>query len=368
MRVIDGDAHVEESEATFADPYWDPALADRRPQIIQARESAYWLIDGYVAPRRRGKGAQHAATPPAAGGVKTRWAVSKVDSLESMTLADVDARLLYNRSEGIDVQVIFPTLFQAPLAEDPLMQNALCRSYNSWLADVCNQRPQALKWICLVNLEDVPGAIQELRRAKKLGAVGVYLLGMVGDEKLDHPRYAPFFAEATELDLPVNVHIGFPSPSLGRPYDTVYDAFMMPLTASMLTGFVDIVAGGVLDRFPTLRAAFWEAGCEWVPWLVGRMDHFYEVAVERGRWEYNAKRRPSDYLKDGGIYLGFEVEDRLLPQVVEQAGATQFLYASDIPHGDRMFGSVNYLRSREDLSPKAKELMLSDNAARFYKL
>ena len=33
MQVLDADAHVEESAATFADPYWDPAFADRRPRL-----------------------------------------------------------------------------------------------------------------------------------------------------------------------------------------------------------------------------------------------------------------------------------------------------------------------------------------------
>jgi hypothetical protein len=32
MPVIDVDAHVIETAATFADSYWDPAFADRRPR------------------------------------------------------------------------------------------------------------------------------------------------------------------------------------------------------------------------------------------------------------------------------------------------------------------------------------------------
>ncbi|HYU20295.1 MAG TPA: amidohydrolase family protein [Chloroflexota bacterium] len=369
MRVIDADAHVEESPATFADPYWDPVFADRRPQVIQARESAYWLIDGRTWPRRTGRGAHHFATPAAVGQQKTRWTASKPDPLESIVLSDVNARIRYNVSEGIDLQVIFPTLFLGyPLAEDMALQNALCRCYNSWTADVCGQRPEALKWVAVVNLGDVPAAVDELLRARELGAIGVLTLGTVGEEKLDNPRFDAFYAQVQDLDLALAVHVGWPSASLGSLYDTVYDSLVLPFTVSMFTGFLDIVAGGVLDRFPRLRACFFEAGCHWIPFLLERMDHYYEMAVERGRWEYHAKRKPSEYVQGGNVYFGFEVEDHLLPQVLEMVGSKQFIYASDIPHGDRLFGSVAYLRDRSDVSDSDKELLLGGNAARYYKL
>lgn len=366
MPVIDADAHVEESPATFADPYWEPAFAERRPQVIQARESAYWLIDGRTWPRRTGRGAHHFSTPPAVGQEKTRWTATKPDTLESITLSDVDARVRYNQSQGIDLQVIFPTLFLAwPLTDDMALHNALCRSYNSWISEVCGH---ALKWVAVVNLGDVPCAVKELRRARDLGAIGVITLGLVGDDKLDNPRFDPFYAEVQDLDLALGVHVGWPSPALANLYDTVYDSLVLPFTVSLFTGFLDIVGGGVLDRFPNLRACFFEAGCHWVPFLLERMDHYYEMAVERGRWEYHARKRPSDYVSSGNVYFGFEVEDHLLPQVLEMVGPKQFIYASDIPHGDRLFDSVAYLRNRSDVSDSDRQLLLYDNAARFYKL
>jgi predicted TIM-barrel fold metal-dependent hydrolase len=370
MPVIDGDAHVEESPAVFADPYWDPALAARRPQVVEADGTAYWFIDGRLWPRRSGRGALHFATPPALGNVKTGWTATKPDTLESVTLSDVDARLHYNQTQFIDLQVIYPTLFLGyPLAADLPLQNALCRSYNSWTADTCNRRGDALKWVAVVNLGDVPTAVEEVRRARReLGAVGVMVLGTVGDDKLDNPRLDPFYAEVCALDLALCVHVGWPSPSLTQLYDTVYDSLVLPFTVSMLTGFLDVVGGGVLDRFPALRVCFFEAGCQWIPFLVDRMDHYYEMAVDRGRWAYHAQRRPSEYLREGNVYFGFEVEDHLLPQVLQMVGPTQFIYASDIPHGDRMFDSVAYLRQRADVSPADQDLLLYQNAARFYRL
>jgi len=58
MQVLDADAHVEESLATFADPYWDAAFADRRPRIVPRGANAAWLIEDQLIPKLRGAGAQ----------------------------------------------------------------------------------------------------------------------------------------------------------------------------------------------------------------------------------------------------------------------------------------------------------------------
>ena len=47
-------------------------------------------------------------------------------------------------------------------------------------------------------------------------------------------------------------------------------------------------------------------------------------------------------------------------------GASQFLYASDIPHGDCMFGSLDYLHKRAYISDGDKKPLLYENAARFF--
>ena len=48
--------------------------------------------------------------------------------------------------EGLDLQVIYPTLFLARLSEDPAFAGALCTSYNRWLGDVLGGQ-ERLKWV-----------------------------------------------------------------------------------------------------------------------------------------------------------------------------------------------------------------------------
>ena len=368
MYILDADAHVEESPATFSDDYLDPAFRDRRPQVVALGERGVWVIDDRIFPQRVGKGANTFSTPASVGDRPTPLTASKPDPLESIILADVDARLRQMDAERLDLQVIYPTMFLAyPLTDDPAFHTALCRSYNSWLADVCRPRHERLKWVCVVNLDDVPGAVAEIRRCRReLDTAAVVILGTAGDRKLDDPAFDPFYAAACDLDLPVAVHVGWSSPSLSRIFDNVYDAITLPFTFSLFTGFCDIIGGGVLDRHPTLRTVFLEAGCEWVPFLVDRMEHYHEVAVGRGRWNYNAREAPSAYLEKGNVFLSAEVDDKLLPYCFERFGADRFIFASDMPHGDREYGAVDEMLARTDIGEEAKRLFLADNARRFY--
>jgi uncharacterized protein len=369
MQVLDADAHVEESLATFADPYWDATFADRRPRIVPRGANAAWLIEDQLIPKLRGAGAQFFASPASVDGRPTASSVRKIerfgDSLPSMELTDVDARLKLMDAENIYLQVIYPTLFLGyPLAEDNAYANALYRSYNSWLADVCRQRPERLRWVSVVNLPDVAGSVAELRRCKELGTAGVMILGTAGERKLDDPAVDEFWAAAEELNLPVSVHVGWPSRSFAAIFDNVYDSLTVPFYCSLFAAFVDVLAGGVLDRHPRLRVAFLEAGSDWLPWLLGRMEH--RAGDVGPYYGYLAKRRPREYLRTGNVYFGFEVEDELLPGTLELVGEDYLLFASDIPHGDREANAAADLLKRNDLGDSAKRKILSENTARFY--
>lgn len=372
MQVLDADAHVEESLATFADPWWDAAYAVQRPYVVPRGADAAWVIEDRLLPKLHGSGVQFFLSPASIDGRPTAASVRKAerngDVLGSAELSDVDARLQQMDAEGLHLQVLYPTLFLAhPLAEDVGLGNALARSYNSWLAAVCGRRPDRLKWVCVVNLDDVAGACAELRRCRReLGAVGVMILGTAGDRKLDHPTIEPFWAEAEALDLAVAVHIGWPSPSLQRIFDSIYDSQTVALYTSLFIGFVDIVAGGVLDRHPRLRVAFLEAGTDWLPFWLGRMAHRAgEVGAYYG---YAARRQPREYLRGGQLYFGCEIDDQLLPQMAELVGPEYLLFASDIPHADREKNAAAELLARPDLPSATKQLILGENTARFYGL
>jgi len=81
------------------------------------------------------------------------------------------------------------------------------------------------------------------------------------------------------------------------------------------------------------------------------------------------KRKPSDYLRGGNIYVSCEVEERALPFAIEMMGEDQVFFASDYPHErahDEYLDDIPEFLERHDLSDSAKRKIMRDNAIRFY--
>jgi len=369
--VIDADGHVEECEETFADAYLEQPYRARRPQVVGSENGrAFWLIEDQLFPRLTGRGCHILGTPTGYRAQRAEVSTWKPETFASIEMRDVEQRSGDIKKEGIDLQVIYPTLFIAPqLTVDPGLGQAMCRSYDNWISEACARRPDVFKWVAAVTLDDVPGAVAELKRAQGMGAIGVMVCGTYGERMLGDPDFLPFFAECSRLDMAIGVHVGWTCAGVNNLVTDLFNSAVTAFAFPVLASFVSLVGAGIFDRFPNLRVAFLEAGCEWVPYLNTRMNHFYDFAKERmARALPASRKRPEDYLRSGNVYVSCEVEDGLLPYVMDLMGEDHILFASDIPHSDRMVNSVAYLKGRNDLKEGAVRKILRDNPTRFYQL
>ena len=366
LPVIDADGHVAECAETFADRYFDfPNYKDRRPRIVRDEQRSFWVIDDAVFPRLVGPGCHILTTPQSVGPTGNPGD----DDEGQRTLSDLQARWRLMQDEGLDLQVVYTTLFLAyPLTHDPGLYAALCRSYNNWMADRCSPMPDKFKWAAVVALDDVASAVEEVKHVSALGAVGVMILGTVGETPLHDRRFWPFYEAVETANLALAIHVGWSCPPLSNMYDTLFLSASLPFQLPILMAFGSLVGGGVLDDFPALRLAFLEAGSEWLPWIVARMSHFYSSFQRRPLAKPSALRAPLDYLQAGNIYLSAEPDDRLLPHVLALLGEDQVIYASDIPHNDREPYNASELQRRPDLSEAVKRKILWDNPTHLYRL
>jgi predicted TIM-barrel fold metal-dependent hydrolase len=376
IQAWDADGHVSESEITFSDKYWDPKLGDRRPAIIESGPEGplYWMIDTRSFPVRSGP-YQQAGYPLSKNGVpaKVTPGISAHDPVESAELRGVKARLAQLDREKIALQVIYPTMFLSyPITYDRELALAMMRAYNSWIADLTSEAPERLKWVTIIDPVDPRASAAEIVRTKKMGSVGVMILGMTGDVRIDDPPMEPIWAAANETGLPVAVHTGHSFRALGLVNDTHHDKTALSFWLTVQFAFQRVISKGVADRYPDLRIAFLEAGCSWVPALVERVTDYSGFpgarAGEDFRRGYRGKHLPKDYIERGQIYFGFEPDEKLLAFAIEEFGADCWLYGSDIPHGDRLYGAVDVFLARKDISEENKHKLMVDNAARFYGL
>ena len=375
MRVIDADSHVEENPLTFSDKYFAPEFRPHRPQVVPGTEEglAYWMIDEQLFPRRVGRGCNNLGTPASYQGKPVRHAQRKPDSLGSMELTNLRERLQIMDEENIWLQVLYPTLFLAyPLSSNPAYTSAMCDAYNRWLGDVLSGQ-ERLKWVGVANLDDIPAAVKQVKEAKQLGAVGMMILGTAGDRLLDDQSLLPFYQAVATEELPLAVHVGWACPSLNNLYTHIYPSGVIPFLMPVLMGMVSMMSGGIFDRFPNMRVVYLEAGCLWVHFILERLHHRFEHSGKNlsnivSRTAPIQKLPPEEYIKKGNIYFSSEVEDVLLPQVLDLVGDGQLMFASDMPHGDRERFAAKMLQDRKDISDATKTKILETNPAKFYRL
>ena len=188
MLRIDADAHVLETEKTWE--YMEGAERKFRPQVVGPNDGSstdeYWLVDGTLRLKSRN--------------------VGKNTPMASRELRDVNARLKHMDELGVDVQVIFPTIFIIPLTPRPEIELALCRSYNRWMADVWRQAKERLRWVAVLPLHSMDKVYDEARTAKESGAVGIFLRGSECDLLLSDSYFSPLYDAASRLDLPICIH------------------------------------------------------------------------------------------------------------------------------------------------------------------
>jgi predicted TIM-barrel fold metal-dependent hydrolase len=374
INAFDGDGHVEEWEETFSDKYLDSAFRHRRPVVVETGEFEHdyiWEIDG----ERLRIGGSPSSKDGIVSTEYTKMAKWRGPH-ESGEFHSAKDRLGVMDAEDTWLSVNYPTLLlQWPIAKDPALNQALTRSYNNWIADISDQAPDRLKWVTVIDVHDIDEAVREMERTKKMGSVGVMVFGDYGDKGLDHPDFLPIWETANAIDMPINVHPGTGALAALKAFPNVAgDQFLM----SVVRGFKTICNSGLLDRYPNVRVSFLETGCTWVDFAcevidftmknlrnrikLGALRSHHIPIIERGL----PKMTPLEYIQAGRIFIGFEVDDDLLPYMVNKYGTDCWVYASDIPHGHRLPDSPRYLLDRADLPDDAKKRILWEGTARLY--
>src|SRR3954452_24787121 len=158
MHVIDADAHVEESVATWQ--YLAPALHARRPIPVTLPSdtsfggfSAVWIVDNKLR--------QSSANP-----TTMQVAHQKGVSIGAQELTDVAARLADLDRFGIAEQVIYPSAWIGCLADDVELEAALAHSYNRFMAEQCRQADGRLWYAAVLPYRRPQAAVEEIRRVR----------------------------------------------------------------------------------------------------------------------------------------------------------------------------------------------------------
>lgn len=356
--VIDCDGHVMETQVNWAE-YLEAPFQARAPRTIIDHEN--WprlLVEGKLYPLPSGKG--RGMGPPFAHFPSRREGM--YDPKERLVDMDV---------EGIDVAVLFGTAVGLGLCsyEDKDFAVAMAKAYNNWLRDYCSHRPERLKGVAIVPLQDPDEAAKELRRTvTELGMVTVSVPCNNGPRTIADPVYQPLFATAQELDVPICIHsspgMHGANPVSVERSDNFFVNHATGFAFEQMMAITLLLAAGTFDSFPKLRFAFLEAGAGWVPYWMERLEEHYEKLPGHVP---GLKRSPDEIMRSEQCFYSCEPEEDLR-HTLEIVGEDRIMYASDYAHWDCEFPESVNLIKQQPISDRARRKILAENASRLYRL
>ncbi len=284
---------------------------------------------------------------------------------------DSKVRLEHMDDEGIDIAVLFGT--EMTLNRE-FYTPSVCRGYNDWLADFCSADPERLKGVALLPLGDMDAAVKELDRAVgELGFVTFFMKNSHEDKSADSEHFFPLYEAAEGMNVPLSVHIPHGAKKIIADtyhYDYVKGHAIHPFS-SMLS-VMDVLYGGVMDRFEKLRIGFMEGQVGWIPWWLWRLDEQLEEFGTRPGLELGLKKQPSEYIEEGRLFFSCDPEEKYLAfaantRVADNTTCEDYiLWASDYPHSDGIFpGAVTTFLDQEELTEQQKDKILRDNPRAF---
>lgn len=294
---------------------------------------------------------------------------AKEGNVESLTmhskLYDPEAQLRDMDEAGVDVSVLSCLLgWEAPLEE--------CRLINDDLSRLEERYPGRFVGLAQAPVLDGEEGLKELERAiRELGLPGVTITSQVKGVSLDSPRFYDFYARVSELDVPIFVHpVMVPKGyELIRDYDL---ARILGREVDLAVATTRIIAGGILERFPSLKFVIGHFG--------GGISAVKDRLVAKA-YRFGTLKRPFEEYFDK-LYFdlsGFEGGLTALRCALLGIRPDRLVFATDYPQdftgvstdtGRGMAALRDYISEVRglDLKEEVKEGILGGTAGRLLKL
>lgn len=280
-------------------------------------------------------------------------------------LYDAEAQLRDMDEAGVDVSVLSCLLGWDASLEDN-------RFINDALAEIQRQFPGRFVGLAQAPLLEGDGPLQELDRAiRDRGLCGVAITSQVKGLPLDSAELYPFYEKVSVLDVPIFVH---PAMVPGG-YDLLLDfdlARILGREVDLAVATTRIVAGGVLERFPSLKFVIGHFGGG----IAGVKDRLVAKAYRFGTLD-----KPFEHYFDMLYFdtAGFEGGETALGCALLGIKPERLVFATDYPQdftgvstdtGRGMSALREYIDAirRLDLEQQVKENILGGTATKLLRL
>jgi len=407
--TFDCDAHVAEP------PWiWERAKEWLEPDEFEALKTSIWydaetrqlIVNGRAG---AGIGAQRVGGTPgmvnvlslAGPGLKhdiqrainvrnlspaTAITAEQAEYLDHKGAYDPKARLLDMDVQGIDQVMIIPSDIDTyPWIQSAVGAKAMCKAYNEWAWDYCQENPERIFFAALLPMQDPTYAIQELHRVADKGCrlALVRPIDAMGNYPIQ-PKYDRLWRAMEDRGIVYGMH---PFPAMGwlkppgyteqhSPAELIHKTCSSSgLQHFFLTNVQNfqceaalwvtmVLMSGFFERFPNLRAGVFEASSTWLSFLLDECDKFYKL-YRNERSLPPLSRLPSETFNLHCVtgFEGDEAPPSKLPEFYENILA----WSSDVYHhdGDDAWRALETMHAC-DLHVSYQEKFLGGNARELY--
>ncbi len=292
----------------------------------------------------------------------------------------VEQRLVDQAADGIDVEILFPTVGLLCWATpDTRFAMVMCATWNRWAADHCGPHmlgdsPRMLP-MALIASGDQEGAMREIEWAAANGFRGVCLgnspvYGPTAHDKLQYndPSFEPMWSLIEDTGMVITFHVstGRDPRAAGGNGGAIIN-YVCHSMETTIEPVVQLITSGVFERHPRLQAGLVESGIGFVPWLLETMDHAYRA---HHFWVRPViPELPSVYFRRN-CFATFQEDHVGLQNVEELDLVDNMLWANDYPHHEGLWphSAEGIERMMGHLSDESRAKILGLNAARIFGL
>ena len=269
---------------------------------------------------------------------------------------DPDAKVEGMDRRGIDISVISvsPVVFFYWLAPDAGL--AAARVLNDGIARMVQARPDRLRGMATLPMQDPDAAVAELERVvKEHGFRSIELGCRVRGELISEPRFRPVLRRAQELGVFIFTH-PYIEGSLPPDLSCYYLGNLAGLPFDTALMAAHLMFSGALEALPGLNIILAHGGGH-LPYQIGRLAHGHEVRKEA---QANTRISPLKLLRR--FYFDALTHDAdALRFLVEKAGADRVTIGTDAPYDMAEADPVGMIRSLS-LTDRQRDQILGLNA------
>jgi predicted TIM-barrel fold metal-dependent hydrolase len=290
--------------------------------------------------------------------------INGLDDVGAQRLSDMEAM-------GVDMQILSIT---TPSVQVLTGQEAidLAHEANDTLARIVADDPGHYACLATLPTSEPAAAVEELERAvTELGHRGVMLHGRTGEKFIDHADYAPIFAKAAELEVPIHLHPQRPIKAIADQY---YMNNMPMMAGRVLSMFgwgwhnetainvLRLITSGALDQGPVPQFILGHWG-ELIPFFLERIDEMTGIFVRDLPRSFAETFLAHFSIAPAGIW-----SYPMLNHAIAELGADRILFSVDYPFHNPVGGGARRFLEAAPLSDGDKHKIGHRNAERLFKL